>query len=229
MALLIGFDDRLSAEQLSWGHEFLDHNELGLALEMMADWLAERPATISDGEYNDMVRLAAEMSMDDRVPRVLADLSAPLGVQVGALPSERRLNPSLTDALGRDVVLFDIRSITQRSRIQLHLESSDSPWRQGVWLATAGTLMHNGVSSPQLVFWIDTAPEVVEIGVGATDGYLRLYNVWDSGRGLGDFESQSYTSGMLIDEVEPGVVRYRCNDIGLDPTFDNLVFTIRIT
>ncbi len=55
------------------GHEFLDHNELGLALEMIADWLSERSAGITDGERTEMLRLAVEMHMDDRVPRVLSN------------------------------------------------------------------------------------------------------------------------------------------------------------
>ncbi len=74
MALLIGFDDRLTGEQLRLGHEFLDHNELGLALEIMADWLTENSAAIADHEHNAMVRLAADMGMDDRVLRVLGDI-----------------------------------------------------------------------------------------------------------------------------------------------------------
>ena len=71
MALLIRFGDRLSPEEKTWGQEFLDYNELGLSLEMMADWLAERSAALADDERSEMLLLAAEMSMGDRVPRVL--------------------------------------------------------------------------------------------------------------------------------------------------------------
>lgn len=55
---------------------------------------------------------------------------------------------------------------------------------------------------------------------------MRLYNVWNSGRGRGPWESQSHTSGM-ISEVVAGGFRYRCSDIGPDPSFDALVFTLK--
>jgi hypothetical protein len=63
---------------------------------------------------------------------------------------------------------------------------------------------------------------------GSPDALLRVYNVWDSGRGRSR-ESQSATSGMAVEELEDGSRRYSCNDIGLDPDFSKLVFRLSIS
>lgn len=34
---------------------------------------------------------------------------------------------------------------------------------------------------------------------------------------------------MLVDEEAPGMRRYRCNDLGVNPTFDKLIFTLEHT
>lgn len=97
-----------------------------------------------------------------------------------------------------------------------------------MWLATEGELEVNGVRSSQLVPWQDTAPSMVHVRVVEGDGKLRLYNVWDSGRGISDHESQSATSGMVVEAAADGARRCRCNGIGYDPAFDRLVFTLRV-
>ena len=72
------------------------------------------------------------------------------------------------------------------------------------------------------------APSTVHIRVVEGDGKLRHYSLWDSGRGISDHESQSATSGMVVDTTADGARRYRCNDIGYDPAFDKLVVTLRV-
>jgi hypothetical protein len=72
MAILIRLADRLDPRTQEWVHEFLDHNELGLALETMADALSEAASPISDDEHAEMLDLVADMQMDGRVPRALA-------------------------------------------------------------------------------------------------------------------------------------------------------------
>ena len=76
------------------------------------------------------------------------------------------------------------------------------------------------------VVHLSREPSVVPndlVEVLQTDGLLRLYNVWDSGRGHRPFESQSATSGMLASDGT-----YRCSDIALDPAFDCLTFAVDI-
>ena len=140
----------------------------------------------------------------------------------------RTLNRDLSDALGREVVKIEVVPVKSGASIRLVFEQARSPWRQGVWLATQGVLRVGDVESPQVVLWFDTAPPQIDVLVEATDGLLRFYNVWDSDRGKGEFESQSASSGMVLEDLGSRGVRYACTDIGSDPQFDKLVFRVEL-
>ncbi len=71
-SLLIRLSDRLPREDQVLISEFIEANELGLALEQMADVLSEDDLPISSQDRADMLGLAERMQMDDRVPRALA-------------------------------------------------------------------------------------------------------------------------------------------------------------
>lgn len=71
LGLVIQLEARLTAQQQTWAREFLDANELGLALEMLADWLSEDSWPITAEERATMLDLVAEMGMDDRVARAI--------------------------------------------------------------------------------------------------------------------------------------------------------------
>ena len=143
-----------------------------------------------------------------------------------ALPG-RVVSETLSDELGREVVKLEALPISDGQIVRLIFEGGTSPWRQGVWLSTEGMLNANGVQAPQLNLWRDTAPAVVEVTCESTDGLLRFYNIWHSGRKTGA-ESQSHTSGMLVEILEDESRRYRCNDIGSSPEFDKLIFRVSI-
>ena len=70
--LLIRLDDRLPSKDVTLIGEFIDANELGLALEQMADLLSEDEQPVSADERGDMLALVDRMQMDDRVSRALA-------------------------------------------------------------------------------------------------------------------------------------------------------------
>jgi hypothetical protein len=70
--LLIRLSDRLPRPDQVLVSDFIDANELGLALEQMADTLSEDDRPISDQERADMLGLAERMQMDGRVSRALA-------------------------------------------------------------------------------------------------------------------------------------------------------------
>jgi len=57
--------------------EFIDANELGLALEYIADSLCEDEQPVSVDERLDMCALATRMQMDGRVARALAFCPSP--------------------------------------------------------------------------------------------------------------------------------------------------------
>jgi hypothetical protein len=69
MGLLIRLGDRLSLQTQEIVHELVDHNESGVALEIMAEMLAEASASITDQERAEMLELVSEMGLDDRVER----------------------------------------------------------------------------------------------------------------------------------------------------------------
>jgi hypothetical protein len=53
---------------------FVDHNELGVALNNTAHALAELRAQVSPAERSEMLSLADLMEMDDAVPTLVATL-----------------------------------------------------------------------------------------------------------------------------------------------------------
>jgi hypothetical protein len=67
MGLLIELSDRLPALTSGLVTEFIDHDELGLALETMAEMLSLEGSAITVDERDRMIELAATMKMDDRV------------------------------------------------------------------------------------------------------------------------------------------------------------------
>jgi hypothetical protein len=140
----------------------------------------------------------------------------------------RTLSSTVLGPDGRQAVKVESLPVAAGQRITLAFESVGPRWRQGVFLATTGRLEAAGTSSPSLVLWSDSAPVSSVVDVAETDGRLVLYNVWDSGRGRGSFESQSATSGMFVEPLPDGSLRYSCTDIGVEPDFSRIVFRVTI-
>lgn len=140
----------------------------------------------------------------------------------------RTLSSTLAGPSGTPALTIDSIPVRQGEQLAVTFDSVGPRWRQGVFLATNGVLSTAGSSGRSLVLWSDSVPKRSLIDVDETDGALVIYNVWDSGRRLGPFESQSATSGMVVEELPGRSRRYSCNDIGSDPDFDRLVFTVRV-
>ncbi len=70
--LLVRLDDRLPEKDVTLIAEFIDANELGLALEQIADVLSEDEKPLAADERADMLALVDRMQMGDRVPRALS-------------------------------------------------------------------------------------------------------------------------------------------------------------
>jgi hypothetical protein len=70
--VLIMVGDRLPQSDRGLIGEFIDHNELGLALEQIADLLAEAATPVRATERADMLALAQDMNMDDGVATALS-------------------------------------------------------------------------------------------------------------------------------------------------------------
>ncbi len=148
-----------------------------------------------------------------------------VGMNTTHLPSERVYNEAFAERGMADVVKLEVLPVQDGECLELVFEDAQSPWRQGVWMATDTFITVNGRDCGSITLWRDTAPEVVPMQCRTTGGLLYLYNVWDRGRGC---ECQAWTSGMLVKETDSGL-RYRCNDIGFQTDFSRLVFQIRRT
>ena len=143
----------------------------------------------------------------------------------GSLP-RRAVSNAVFSPEGGPALLFEEYPVLNGQKIRFEFEETNSQWRQGVFLATHGLIKIRGSVSPSFVVWTDTAPHVFDVEIVESTGSLVFYNVWDSGRGLGHFESQKHTSGMVRKDLPSGDHRYRCNDIGQDPIFDKLIFHV---
>lgn len=142
-----------------------------------------------------------------------------------ALPTEPVLNRELTREFGKPVVKLEVLPIAAGETLKVRFSGTSGGWRQGIWLGVDGELEVAGARGDQFEIWTDTAPPTFDVRVlSTTDGLLRLYNIWDSGRGRRR-ESQSATSGMLKEQTD-GTTIYRANDIGRQPKFDKLVFEL---
>ena len=138
------------------------------------------------------------------------------------LPDKQVINLAFKEKGRSDVVKIDAYTISNGARLKLIFESTNSPWRQGVWLSTTGRLVINGQENSSFQIWQDSAPTEIAIECFTTSNVLQVYNIWDKGNGR---ESQSWTSGMLIEELKNGR-RYSCNDVGFETAFDKLVFRV---
>jgi hypothetical protein len=138
------------------------------------------------------------------------------------LPVDKVLNRAFQERGRDEVVKIDVFPIKDGELIKLKFEGKTSPWRQGVWVRTDRGVVINHQLCVSAQLWNDTADKEILIECRTENGRLHLYNIWDRGRGS---ESQSWSSGMLIQELTNGR-RYRCNDIGFETDFSKLVFTV---
>ncbi|NIA57089.1 hypothetical protein HAV22_26045 [Massilia sp. TW-1] len=144
--------------------------------------------------------------------------------QSSNIPREAILSKAFQERRRSDVFKWDVYPIDEQCVLRLVFESWKETCRHGLRLAVEGSLMVNGHVSSSIEIWADTAPREVRIAVLDSTGRLSVYNLWDAGQGK---QSQSHTSGMLIEPLPKGR-RYRCNDIGLVTSFDDLVFRIEV-
>lgn len=70
--LVVRLSDRLPVDQVQWLHHVTEVGEYGLALEAMAAMLAHAQITITDQERDDMLAVARQMEIDNRVSDALS-------------------------------------------------------------------------------------------------------------------------------------------------------------
>ncbi|GDY62639.1 hypothetical protein SAV14893_020320 [Streptomyces avermitilis] len=99
----------------------------------------------------------------------------------------------------------------ETSKIRLEFSGFVDEPVQGVCLQVGeGVLSVEGRSHPGLVFWMDAAPSVVDMGVNAEKGStLQVWNCW---RGkFGERAAWLGNAGMICDVVREGEYKFSCS------------------
>ena len=137
---------------------------------------------------------------------------------------ERILSTQWAQRRVPDVIKWEVFPVRSGATATVTFESVKSPG-QGIWFASDGGIEIDGTLHDEIVIWQRTAPKRITFVVRSSDDLLHFYNVWNDPRAVNHAGSQSFTSGMLREELSSGA-RYRCNDLGFNKVFDRLVFTI---
>jgi hypothetical protein len=128
---------------------------------------------------------------------------------------------------GREVLRMDAIPVNPGDALIFRFDRVNSPRRQGIWLGTMGSLEIESETSPQFVLWHDTAPPEVRVEVFETDGTLRFYNCFMEPPDPSHL-AHVKGSGMVTDETSDGWTTYSCNDVGVPPVYDKLVFSVKV-
>lgn len=96
---------------------------------------------------------------------------------------------------------------------------------QGVSVSLkGGTLQVADSKAKHIVLWTDTAPEEVALKCNGTNvRELSLWNCWRDDRGV--TQAWAGNSGMIVEELDAGVIRFRCNSRP-EITFEDIVFDV---
>lgn len=143
------------------------------------------------------------------------------------MPVQPVLNTHFIGKVDAAVILWDVLGLNNGDAVRLKWKSVNSPWRQGVWMGSDLGIIVNSIQCKSIELWFDNSPKEIDIIVNTSNGFLHIYNIWDTGRGGGS-GSQSYTSGMLVEVDDCGIRHYRCSDFGEEPDFSRIVFDIEV-
>jgi hypothetical protein len=99
---------------------------------------------------------------------------------------------------------------------------------QGINLSTKkGKFEAAGERSADIVLWVDTAPEVVDLRM--TNQVPADVVIWNTWRGWGGWPTGSTGyAGMLVETLNDHSWRLRCSDGVGGPDFDDLVVTVQL-
>jgi hypothetical protein len=113
------------------------------------------------------------------------------------------------------------------ARATVIVRSAKEKPTQGICLRLAGGLLEvAGESNDGMVFWMDTAPAVIEVGItGAPDAILEVWNCW---RGRhGERHAWMGNAGLLAEGRNGRDYLFKCSGPG-EPDYTALVFEIEL-
>lgn len=90
-----------------------------------------------------------------------------------------------------------------------------------------GQLKVDGQSNNGMVFWTDTAPALIDVGLaGAAGSVLEVWNCW-RGR-YGERNAWLGGAGMLVEVLDEGRYLFNCRGPG-DAAYTDLVFELELS
>lgn len=153
-----------------------------------------------------------------------------MGRWKGIVGREKIYNNQFKGVEKDTAIQIDVLNIKKEQELVLEFISSNSEYPQGVGLALYegdGYIEINGERAKQMAIWKDTAPKKVKIFCFSTEGLVSVYNMYNIGVGRSGVRKQMSSCGMLVEQKDNKII-YRCNDVGFEPKFDSLVFSIEI-
>ena len=134
---------------------------------------------------------------------------------------------------GRKIVMLDRYPARLGQRLLVTIESTDSPWPQGVGISEGVRVF--GERDKAVVVWeyssIDpdrreeersSLPWSFEVECRNKQGFLSFYNMTEF---KGRHEWWTRGHALFVEELENGR-RYNCNDFAPDDDFNDLIFTV---
>lgn len=151
----------------------------------------------------------------------------------GIVGREKIYNNLFTGVEKDTAIQIDVLSIKKEQELILEFISSNSEYPQGVGFALYegdGYIEVDGQRAKGMGIWEDTVSNKTKIFCSSTVGLLNVYNMYykyNAGTGRSEVRYQMDSCGMLVEQKGNKII-YRCNDVGFEPKFDSLVFSIEI-
>jgi len=147
----------------------------------------------------------------------------------------KNLSELLTDAKGAPIWFGDLEvsaicelPMESRSILKVSIEQASYAIPQALhMMAKDGSLLANGMSLTEAIFWTDTAPRDFEVSFmpSRATGQLKLWNEWRDKNGVE--HAWIGNAGIVISRDEDELL-LKCSDGIGEPTFDDFVVRIRI-
>ena len=151
-----------------------------------------------------------------------------------------KVYPAETIYQGKRVVIADKFPISNKDYLTIHVEKTNSKYRQGFCIDVEGYLKFMGKKQSKgkhVIFFLWERKEPYEVQVFTKEAFIYIKNAWyDPQQGdnaptcwAGGDEWRKHDhwggAGMIVEEIENGR-RYYCNDGECDDDFDDIIFTV---
>lgn len=134
---------------------------------------------------------------------------------------------------GTEIISIDRISIPSKVEIKVRLISTNSNWRQGIYIETNDKIKSNNLVGKRFILWQELFEKnnEREYTCYSKNGMLLIWNAWNTGKNRGT-DAWIGNAAMIKETIGNGVFRYRCNDGHLEEKrpidFDDIIFEVEI-